>query len=480
MLIKSIKNTMDTYPQESLKLMIQADKITGFYVKKKHILERFETHLSDVRTSRIESFLTHHPSIPLYVVFESDDVELCTISLKKTKWWERPSLIKQLKLSEFSPHHWVYSQPIPTANDPTRRLLVGLKISQNLQHCMDWIKERGNPIAALHIHAIQQMAEAIQLAAHHYKASQFCPWAIFIRSVSPKEWHLTVTHKGVILLTRHCEFSITEGGRKLTLEKEITATLCYLQRSGYEKGEKVSLLTAGFDEILTETDAFYADIYPLPVQALDQRLLFKSQTFWGWCVSCVHTFLHKEPVYQKSLKPREVLSQIMAYTISTFCLRFLIPLSTVFLSFCCVFYLTSYRYTNESNGFQERIASLQQDIGDQSRLRQAKLFMAYKNQMGVDPLTFLKTLSAALGKESYVTDFSWKSTRVGDRVLPSFQGTLKLDERTQQTLKKNRLFSLATYQEKIQKNVHQAYPDAETTFGASSAKLSFTLGITCP
>jgi hypothetical protein len=328
------------------------------------------------------------------------------------------------------------------------------------------------------MNSVQQTAAALAMALEGEDDKRLCPWTLYIRKVSPKQWLLTVVHKGVMVLSRRGEFPLKEGD-DITLEKEIAATLRYLQRSGYEEGAKISLLTSGFDTALGHIDSLYADIIPLSAQKIDQRISHKGQTFWEWVVSCSNVLFGRASHYREGFWPKDLINQIFAFRFSYITLRILIPFTFFLSSLFLVFQLKAYHLSREAERLKAESLSIEHSMGGSEKFKVASLYDSYKKGSSPNPLAFLRTLGTSLGKDGHLTNFSWKLiTDNSTSSRPSFHGTVKLnDALLGEAKKKSKAPPLVTYQQKVESHLRKSHPNLFINWVQTSSKNTYDLDI---
>ncbi|MES2608142.1 MAG: hypothetical protein V4544_05395 [Pseudomonadota bacterium] len=473
-------------PPEFIKIHIHPNHITLFHIKNRHILDRFEVETSQLKTGALAFFLAPRSALPLQILIDNEDVNYRLISLRQTKWWNRHGLFNQIKIAEFDKTDWVYHEHVPCSADSHRYVFIAFKPSTTLLETFMYLNNFKNPVAKIQLTSVQQTVAAIDRIKKYEPMRSFCPWSLFIRRISDTDWLLSAQQYGAIVLSRRGKFA-ANNSEESTIEAEIATTLRYLQRNGYEEGENLTLITAGFsDEFNGHSfdSVSITDVIPVPVRDIDTRIQLDSHFSdlsenGFWILNHVRTILRKpNSFYTKGFSPRLMLSQRLAYWIPYICKRVIIP-----LSIACFFTLIT--YASKTHTLKENIKAtlfkkeaMFSTTGDEKRRQAAANFNVFKDLTGENPLIFLKTLSISLTKEAYITQFSWDAKKTNNHWLSSFEAIITLPDHsllTKRKTKNNK--NLATYQQKVQRKLQKSYPNAKIIWLPIHGKSAYTLGV---
>jgi hypothetical protein len=470
---------------EFIKLHILPSSIILFHIKNKHILERFETTIAQMKNAQFASFLAPLAKLPLQILIDDEDVNYRLISLRQTKWWNRYGLFNQIQIAEFDKTDWIYTEHVPSPTDLYRHVFIGFKPSPLVLETFMYLNNLQNPIAKIQLSSVQQAAAAINRITEHEPTQSFCPWTLFIRRISDTHWLLSAQQYGAIVLSRRGTFS-ANNSEELTIENEIVTTLRYLQRNGYEEGEKLTLITAGFSDEFNKhsfESVNIADVISVPVRDLDTRIQLKSHfeefTSHGfWILNQLRTILNKShPIYHKGFHPKALLSQRLAYWTPFVCRQFILPLCVG-----CMLILVTYASKNQILHDEIKTTLFKKNAmfattGDAKRREIAANFNIFKDLTGENPITFLKVLSVSLAKEAYITHFSW-DTKNNKHKSTFFEATVHMLDRTNITKRKIKSSkSIGTYQQKVQKKLQKAYPNTTVIWLPTPEKTTYTLGV---
>lgn len=482
-----VKDFFAHKPPEFIKIHISSDTISLFHIKNRYILDRFEITTSQMKSIELTSFLASRATLPLQILIDDENVDYRLVSLSQTKWWNRHGLFNQIKISEFDKTNWIYHEHVPSPTDAHRHVFIALKTSPVLLETFMYLTNLQNPIAKIQLNSVQQTMAAIDRIKEHEPTCSFCPWSLFIRKISDTEWLLSAQQYGAIVLSRRGKFAANSSEESM-IENEIATTLRYLQRNGYEEGENLTLITAGFsDEFNAHSfdSVCIAAVIPVPVRDIDTRIQLGSHlnelsVHGFWILNQIRSILRKpNSFYKKGFNPRFVLSQRLAYWTPFICGRVLMPITIT----CFLALIT---YASKTHVLQEDIKTtlfkkeaMLSTTGNEKRRLEAANFDVFKNITGENPLIFLKALSVSLAKEAHITQFSWNAKKDNHHWLSSFEATVAFLEHSSPVKKKTKSSkSFFMYQQKVQKKLQKSYPNAKIIWLPIPGKAAYTLGVT--
>lgn len=483
----SIKKAFSHKPPEFISVRIHHKAITLVHIKNRHILERIDTEYSQTNATHLNDFLTQRSSLPLQILIDDEDTNYKLISLQHTKWWNRRGLFNQIKIAEFNQTDWVYYEHVPCPTDSHRHVFIAFKPSSTLLETFMYLKHLKNPVAKIQLTSVQQTATAMNRVKEHDPMRSFCPWSLFIRKISDTEWLLSAQQYGAIVLSRRGTFA-ANSSEETMIENEIATTLRYLQRNGYEEGEKLTLITAGFSDHFNAypfDSVCISDVIPVPVRDIDTRIQLDSHftelsAYGFWILNQLRSVLGKpNPIYKKGFNPRIMFNQRLAYWVPFICKRILIP-----ISMAC--FLAIITFTSKTQTLREEIRTtlfkkeaMFSTTGDDKRRLDAANFDVFKNLTGDNPLIFLKKLSTSLTKEMYITQFSWDTKKSNNRWISSFDAIIAISESSAPSKRKTKNSKIIqNHQQKVQKKLHKDYPNAKIIWLPIPGKSTYTLGVT--
>jgi len=473
-------------PPEFIKVHIQPTKIIVFHIKNRHVIDRSEASILELDTASLTPFLRLRSTLPLQILIDDENVSYRLISSRHIKWWNRHGLFNQIRIAEFDATTWIYNESVPSIEDRYRHVFIGFKPSPIISEAFMYLNKLQNPIAKIQLSSVQLTAAVMDRIKEHEPLRSFCPWSLFIRKISETEWLLSAQQYGAIVLSRRGTFA-TNSSEEATIENEIATTLRYLQRNGYEEGEKLTLITAGFsDEFNASTfeTVNITDVISVPVRDIDARIQLGSHfnelaSHGFWILNHVRSILNKpRPFYSKGFNPRAMLSQRLAYWAPFVCHRFIIP-----LIICCTATFITYASKNQTVKNEIRLTLLKKEAmfattGDAKRRQVAANFDVFKDLVCEDPLPFLKIVSIALAKEAQITQFAWHTSKKGNHWHPSFEATIAMTDTHFSEKRKNRSpKTINTFHHRILKKIQKHYPNITVVWLPIPGKTAYTLGV---
>ncbi|MES2253268.1 MAG: hypothetical protein V4482_06265 [Pseudomonadota bacterium] len=481
-----VRELLTNKTPEFVKVHIQPTKIMLFHIKNRHIIDRSEILVHDLNTALLNPFLSSRSTLPLQILIDDENVSYRLISLRQIKWWNRHGLFNQIRVAEFDATDWIYNESVPSADDAHRHVFIGFKPSFIVSEAFMYLNKLQNPIAKIQLSSVQQTAAAMDRIKEHEPTRSFCPWSLFIRKLSETEWLLSAQQYGAIVLSRRGTFA-ANSTEETTIENEIATTLRYLQRNGYEEGEKLTLITAGFSDKFnanTFEEVNITDVISVPVRDIDTRIQLGSHfnelsSHGFWILNQLRSVFNKpQPFYSKGFNPRAMLSQRLAYWAPFICYRFIIP-----LIICCMATFITYASKNQTLKNDIKLTLFKKNAmfattGDEKRREAASNFDVFKDLVCEDPLPFLKTLSVALAKEAQITQFSWHTSKKGNHWHPAFEATVSMTDSSFSAKRKNRNNkTINTFHHRIQKKLQHNHPNITVVWLPIPGKKAYTLGV---
>lgn len=483
----SLKKVFVHNPPEFISIRIHHTSVSLIHIKNRHILERIDLSHSQLKSEQQNDFLAQRSTLPLHILIDDEDTSYKLISLQHTKWWNRHGLFNQIKIAEFNQSDWVYHEHVPCPTDSHRHVFIAFKPSSILLETFMYLKTLKNSIAKIQLTSVQQTAAAIDRIKEHEPMRSFCPWSLFIRKISDTEWLLSAQQYGAIVLSRRGTFAANSSEEAL-IENEIATTLRYLQRNGYEEGENLTLITAGFSDQFNAhsfDSVCVTDVIPVPVRDIDTRIQLDSHftelsSYGFWILNQLRSVLGKSnPVYKKGFNPRIMLSQRLSYWVPFICQRIFIPISMACFLAIIIFTSKTQTLREELKTTRFKKEAMFSTTGDDKRRLEAANFDVFKNLTGENPLVFFKKLSMSLTKAMYITQFSWDTKKSNNRWVSSFDAMIAISEpSTHSKRKAKNPKAIITHQQKVQKKLKNNYPNAKIIWLPIPGKSAYTLGVT--
>lgn len=420
-----------------LSVSIQKNKINIKHIKDCAIHTSISSDIETIKTSDISLFLDQHITLPMQILIDCEDVSYKAISLHQTKWWNRYGLFNQISIVEFEETDWTYSEYVPTPYDRFRHLFIGFRPTQLTLDAFSFIKTLRNPIAKIQLNSIRQTVAAnTYLQKYNYMQTSY-QWVLFIRKISTTEWLLSAQQYGAILLTRRGMFNSDKTDEEV-IDAEISITLRYLYRTGYEENSELALIASGFsDSFLNHhfESANISNLITVSEAIIDQDLYsssdinsFSQRNFWLFN-RLISFFKMPCKSYVRELKPASMRNQYFAYWLPIYARQLIIPIIVL-----CVMTIINakeiYHFNNLINTNTTKAEAIQLKVADLPRQKIAANYNVFMSLNGENPLQFLKILSSSLSKHMYISNFSWAVSAAKEKNKPFFEAILYYKDAT--------------------------------------------------
>jgi hypothetical protein len=464
----------ESYPKSYLGFVIRSQVIVISRFVDDVLVEQKTFHFAEETQNALSNYLQQHADLPLHIIFQGGEADFRLASLKHVRFFDRPSLLRQIKMGEFSHHHWTLKLYSPTQDDRYRYLLAGVRPTQILKNVLEFVLAQPNPIAGVHLWPILL---AQQVLFENPTANK---WVFILHKQDDDFWHLVVCQNGAVVMYRHGFF---DNLKKIDqqLSKEVVATLRYLNRNGFQEGDDITILQSNIPPLSLPSDV-HADIVTLDTPIVPYAPLLKRwnlRTFLGELIFKIFgsRFANNLPQKQGSLNLSAFLPQRLAYVLPQVLTQILPPFVLFFIMAGALFFVKSHSQQGALNTLNEQIQKLTLTDADQKNLANARLFHYYKAHLPTNPALILKTLSKHLTASAVVTDIKWAPTTLPD--LPfSLKVKISFDEASLTKVKKGaKMSSLETLQNKISQTIQKEFKTAHIQWQPTNQKNAYTLNI---
>ena len=358
--------------------------------------------------------------------------------MNDVKWWDRYPLVNQIQKGEFSTEQWLSTAYLSSASKNERFSIIGLNPTSSLKQFVNYLSRQPNPIVRTESSSITIMQQALLTA----KSQDLEPWVIVLIKSSQQSWQLIVSDHEAVVLSRS---GIIEEEQDFA--KEISTTLRYLCRHGYQEGDKVSLLQIGMDLNLSPIEHVKTIKLPNPIYSF--KLLPVSR------LSLLKRFPCFPLISQSGLYIPKLLGQRLAFNMPRYFVKLFIPLTTllIFSGFFLIF----------QNHFQQKYIGLMNNVLEalprdlineieKNKTHQVlfKKFRELQNSQQ-NPLEIIQKLSTTITPEGVVTELSWKQSD------NAFSLTTFINLGNQLLEKK----PLKVYKAKIKEGLSSTFPDIQ-------------------
>ncbi len=432
---QNIVASQKAYPSRYFVVTLSDSTIEICLISNKKLISELKIPLDFDRTHCIDDLLNKHAEVPIYLLIDTPEIQSRIVPLNDIKWWDRYPLVNQIQKGEFSTEQWLSTAYLSSASNNERFSIVGLNPTSSLKQFVNYLSQQPNPIVRTESLSITIMQQALLTV----KSQDLEPWIIVLIKSSQQSWQLIVSNHEAVVLSRS---GVIEEEQDFA--KEISTTLRYLCRHGYQEGDKVSLLTIGMDLYLSPTE--HVETIKLPNPLYSFKLLPQSR------LSLLKRFPCFPLISQSGLYIPKLLGQRLAFNMPRYFIKLFIPL-TALLIFSGFFLILQNHFHQKYIGLMNIVLeTVPRDLIDeieQNKTHQVlfKKFCELQNSQQ-NPLEILQKLSPMITPEGVATELSWKQSD-SEFSLTTF---INLDS---QLLGKKHL---KAYKEKIKEGLSSAFP----------------------
>ncbi len=468
----------ENHPKSYLTFVVKGQNLHAFCFSNDKITEQTTLSLSDDDRPHIVKYLQRYPHYPLRVILQGGEADFRLVSLKNVRWWDRASLLKQIKLGEFTSSDWIQKLRIPSPEDPYRYLLVGVRPSHSLKNLLSFLAKQSHPIANIQIWPIIAAEQTLKIVKERFPHSIIAKWSFIVLCQDNQQWQLIVCQDEAVVLSRQGFLSpLVSIGNDLS--KEILATLRYLHRNGYQEGEPVTIIQSGFPEFINLDSTIPTEILQLPEIIHPQNLGLSYFSLFSALRLLNFNFLPSLSGQDTSFELPAIRSHRLAFLIPQLIIHLCIPLIILLFLFGGFFLVKGIKENQTHNFLSGEIASHTLSAETQKKLILAKLFQFYKNQSKPNLFPKLKSLATLISPQAIATELKWQDINT-PTLNYNLKMTLILDTRTtEQNIKKSKkkISNIETYKQKVEKGMIKICPSAHIEWAPSSQKNSVSLNI---
>jgi hypothetical protein len=467
----------ERYPASYLTFIIRGQTLSIVRYANHKVVEQVTLDLGDEDKESISNYLLKFPDYPIRLILQGGEADFRLISLKNVKWWDRSSLLKQVKLGEFTSSDWIQKIRIPCEEDPYRYLLMGVRPTGPLRNLISFLSQKGNPIAGFQMWPVLACDEILKLAKEKYPDKDIAKWTLILLCQENQQWQLMVCQSEAVILCRQSLIS-SSSTNDSEFAKEISATLRYLHRNGYQEGEPVTIIQSGFAEKLNLTSVVHADVLHLPETLQSKDLEMEPFTLWTWLKSWDLNFLPFAFGKNSSFELPELKLQRLAFSLPQLAVQICVPLFILFMLTGFIFSLKAFNQSRHFGILENQLTQNAIPGTDDKKLLSARLFQFYKEKSTPSAIPVLRTLTAPITPEAVATELQWQEINA-----PSLTYNLKMALSTdvkalEARHKKNKKQTpLESYQQKVEKIITKIYPSAHIEWSPSNQKNVLSISI---
>ena len=435
---QNIVASQKAYPSRYFVVTLSDSAIEACLISNKKLISELKVPLDFDRIHRIDDLFNKHAEVPIYLLIDTPEIQSRIVPLNDVKWWDRYPLVNQIQKGEFSTEQWLSTAYLSSASKNERFSIIGLNPTSSLKQFVNYLSRQPNPIVRTESSSITIMQQALLTA----KSQDLEPWVIVLIKSSQQSWQLIVSDHEAVVLSRS---GIIEEEQDFA--KEISTTLRYLCRHGYQEGDKVSLLQIGMDLNLSPIEHVKTIKLPNPIYSF--KLLPVSR------LSLLKRFPCFPLISQSGLYIPKLLGQRLAFNMPRYFVKLFIPLTTL-LIFSGFFLIFQNHFQQKYIGLMNNVLeALPRDLINEIEKNKTHqvLFKKFRELLNSqqNPLEIIQKLSTTITPEGVATELSWKQSD-NEFSLTTF---INLDN---QLLEKK---SLKAYKAKIKEGLSSAFPDIQ-------------------
>lgn len=438
--LQNIVASQKAYPSRYFVVTLSDSAIEVCLISNKKLISELNVPLDLDRINCIDDLFNKHAEMPIYLLVDTLEIQSRTVLLSDVKWWDRYPLVNQVQKGEFSTEQWLSTAYLSSSSASNNECfsIVGLNPTSSFKQFIDYLSQQPNPIVRAESSSIAIMQHALLKA----KAHDLEPWVIILVKPSQQTWHLIVSNHEALVLSRSGMIE-----KEQDLNKEISTTLRYLHRHGYQDGDKVSLLQIGMDVDLSPIE--HIKTIKLSDSVSSFKLLPQSRLSFLKHFPCFPLISHS------GLYIPKLLGQRLAFNMPRYFVKFLIPL-TILLILSGFFLMFQNHFHQKYIGVVNTVLeAVPRDLIDEIEKNKTHQIL-FKKFCGLqssqqNPLKILQKLSTVISPEGVVTKLSWRQS-ANEFSLTTF---INLDDLL---LEKK---SLKNYKEKIKEGMLGALPDIQ-------------------
>jgi|GEM_PF-2715258 len=468
----------EKHPKFYLVFVIRNQNLQAFRFLNNKLTEQTTLSLAEEDRPHLLKYLEQFSNHPLKIIIQGGEADFRLVSLKNVRWWDRASLLKQVKLGEFTSTDWTQKLRIPSPEDPHRYLLTGVRPSSSLKNLLNFLSKQQNPIAGVQMWPVIAAEQTLKMAKETFPYTKVAKWSFIVLCQDNQQWQLIVCQDEAVVLSRQGFFSplssVDDG-----LSKEILATLRYLHRNGYQEGEAVTIIQCGFSEFLNLDSTIPTEVLQLPEIAQPQSLGLSYFSIFSALKLLNIGFLNPLSAKECSFEIPAIRSQRFAFLIPQLSIHLCIPLFILCLLFGTLFFAKGLQKNQLYTSLTSEISKVAITGEAQKKLKSAKLFQFYQSKTRPSPLLKLRSLTAPITPEGALTELKWRDTGTQ---APSHNlkmlltlNTKALEARAKKSGKK--ILGTQIYQQKIEKSLEKSNPTSHIEWQPSQKKNSLTLNI---
>jgi hypothetical protein len=391
------------HPSAYVTLVIGNKKLECSLIQGDRIVESRSLSIHDFSLSALNDFLNQTDGAPINLITNTHDVDFKPLELNSVRFWDRFALLKQFGHTSFPDADWVASYVSPTAEDPHRRIFLGIRPNTFTGDVIQWLSKRANTVCRIQ-HMALPLLQGI-LGEAPTAPEPFHPWKIIVREFDNDSWQMIVAHHDGIMLCRQGYLN-QDSLLETDLAKEVATTLKFIQRFGYESHMPLSCIFVNMNKLIDLPSGYTLQVTDLKKDISPAWVKLPTYPLFAW----IKQWACPPRLNTTTFAPRTLLSHLAAYRTTRLLASLCVPLVYFCLIGSGVLWLKNQRSSSTiqtlDHVLKEQIARFP-DINH--RVLSAKIFDYSLSQTkeGQDPIPLLRTLASALTPWAVATDVRW-------------------------------------------------------------------------
>jgi len=365
------------YPLDYIHLHELFGLYTLYHFQNNTLIHTQQISLED---TSCREYITRHPNTPICFIVQAQDCEFRTLPTNKIKMWDRVFLLNQIKTNEFRPDDLIGHYRIKHFSERTDTF-VSIRSTEEILQVFKTLASFENPISGI---LSWDLELSLIIKKHASITHPLRAWVVTIIPADAANFTILIFFQEKILLQRVIFTKNTDD-----LEKELCSTLRFLQRHGYKDGQAVSVLmpeensTNGFSNAALE-------IIAIPQKILGKENFKPNKSFLNF-------------------SPKILFQARLAHEFPRLCIKFLIPLSFIFLILWASVQIKSFFQDYEYKWLKAKYEKIHNKIPEdfEYQLHLSNLFPLYLDNSKKSSFKLISSIQKLLKDKVRVSLISW-------------------------------------------------------------------------
>lgn len=330
-----------------------------------------------------KEYIGRNPNAPIYFIIQGQDCEFRTLPTSQIHAWDRFFLFNQIKVNEFNPDDLVSRYRLKSSTEKAD-IVVSIRSNQQFLQVFKILSSFPNSVGGILSWDLEQ---ATIMKKYGSIITTLRAWIVTIIPIDAKNFTILILHQDKILLQR-----IISAKNRDDLEKEICSTLRFLQRQGYKDGQAVSIL-APEEKNIDEFSNTAFELINIPKKLLERENYKPKKSFLNFT-------------------PQTLCQGKLAHQFPKLCIKFLLPLSLIFLILWASVQIKSFFQDYENKWLKNKHENIHnkipKNLEEQAHL--SKLFPLYLDSSEKNPFKFINSIHKLFKGKTQISLLSWNSS----------------------------------------------------------------------